>query len=329
MSSSTHHVTIVTSNNNLDVPRTVRSRRASDTASIRSEAPPYTPSLHAAHTPQPPPRRSPHTAAGPSAAAPNDSNALAPTTALTSSSAATAPHGRTLSIEPPPYSPSTEDPPAYAPHPKPPQTPEAFTFRKFIHIMASALVTLDMFLCIFLVFVSGGMMLYSGIDHTIFPIAIPIMFAVTACFGRIGLTYENNSAVLFYIGIYSIRWLADAVAVLYLGRPFLGYGTGSLPSSSRGNNIPPPSPSSLPYPYPSPPAASNGPQFGFHMSLFAVSFTTILPGIRGVQPLIMPCYDNMRFTDDCPMWSCGTACRLTLPRSSCSWSCCIWDASSS
>ncbi|KAJ1337140.1 hypothetical protein BSLG_006613 [Batrachochytrium salamandrivorans] len=118
------------------------------------------------------------------------------------------------------------------------------------------LVTFDMIFTVLLVGISGIMILYAG-TGTGLAVAVPIAYTITACFGRAGLIYDNVSAVLFYLVMLLIRLFLDIGTMVYMS-----------------------------------PAFTTQP---FFMSTFEFVLTLPVSGVRSIQTLLMPCFDQLYF----------------------------------
>ncbi|KAK6097438.1 hypothetical protein MT418_003056 [Batrachochytrium dendrobatidis] len=155
------------------------------------------------------------------------------------------------------------DPPSYSPsNEDPPPYPTKNNSNSKSHALAVlkrlslVLIAVDLIFAFALAAISGVMILYSGTNST-FVIVIPVMYAIFACFGRAGLIYKNGLASLFYITTLILRWLCDTLVLMYMTMSF--------------NGDP------------------------FFMSVFGFVLTFPISGVRGIQTMLMPCFDQYHF----------------------------------
>ncbi|KAL2917445.1 hypothetical protein HK105_203111 [Polyrhizophydium stewartii] len=147
------------------------------------------------------------------------------------------------------YSPSRECPPPYS--------TEVAAIRKkclidFVKLLCLVFATIDIAIMSIIVFVSAAVLLYTNLSSMV-PVAIPLAYIISACFGRAGIIHQSLGATMLYLAACTLRWISDAVALVYLGRSFIGVG--------------------------------------FNMSSFALALTLPAMGVRGISPLLLPCLD--------------------------------------
>ncbi|KAL2917432.1 hypothetical protein HK105_203098 [Polyrhizophydium stewartii] len=118
---------------------------------------------------------------------------------------ATAPPSRTVSVLPPPYSPSTEDPPPYA-QPKD-------TRRKSTHLkgILSALVFVDLVLLVLLIVLSS-LMVVNARAPSMAPLLIPAAYVVFSAIGILDVYLMSA-----YTCTYFARLAVDLAALAYFG----------------------------------------------------------------------------------------------------------------
>ncbi|KAK5673502.1 hypothetical protein QVD99_000944 [Batrachochytrium dendrobatidis] len=113
-------------------------------------------------------------------------------------------------VEPPPYSPSTEDPPPYT-IPKT-QSIRSVQFRNMSRILA----LLDAVLNMILTFISGVMLTQAN-STGMLPLLVPIGYTMSSYLGVAGYTHKKQPIVIMYIVFYFLRWAFDLTVLVYYG----------------------------------------------------------------------------------------------------------------